>query len=196
MSYLEEEIKKTDKLVEELVDRKFGKKILFTGLSQSGKSSIIQTVFEGRSPDMTTELRATVGFIRKQIDYEGISLYVFDLGGQVSYIEEAFGPLRESIFSNLAHLIFVIDAANFGEYQQAREYFLRAIRNLDEFSSGANIGVFAHKIDLIPDYNREERVATIRTLFDIGSLEHVEIYSTSIYEESIFNAIEKTMKHQ
>ena len=94
----------------------------------------------------------------------------------------------------MAHLIFVLDSANFGEYQQAREYFLRAIRNLEEFSRGANVSIFAHKIDLIPDYNREERIATIRTMFDINSLEHVELFSTSIYEDSIFKAIEETIK--
>ncbi len=196
MSYLEEEIKKSDKLVENLIDSKFGKKILFTGLSQSGKSSIIQTVFEGRNPDLSSELRATVGFIRKQIDYAGISLYIFDLGGQESYLEEAFGPLRESLFSNLAHLIFVVDSANFGEYQKAREYFLKAIRNLEEFSKKATVSIFAHKIDLIPDYNREERIGTIKTLFDINSLERVKLYSTSIFEESIFEAIEKTLESE
>ena len=193
MSYLEDEIKNTDKLVEDLMDSKLGKKILFTGLSQSGKSSIIQVVFEGRSPDITSDLKATVGFTRKQIDYAGISLYVFDLGGQIPYLEEAFGPLRESIFSNLAILIFVLDIANFGEYPQAREYLYKSLRNIEEYSSGAKISVFAHKMDLIPDNEKEERIETIMSLFDINSLENVELHPTSIYEKSIFEAIEKIL---
>lgn len=195
MSYLEDDIKQTDRLVEDLIDSKFGKKILFIGLSQSGKSSIIQTVFEGRNPEMTADLRATVGFIRKQINYEGINLYVFDLGGQEAYLEEVFGKLKESIFSNTANLIFVLDAANFGEYQQARPYFFKALRNIEELSKGAKISVFAHKMDLIPEHNKEERIALIKNLFDVNSLENVELYSTSIFEDSIFKAVEKSITH-
>ena len=193
MSYLEDDIKKTDKLVEELIESKLGRKILFTGLSQSGKSSIIQTVFEGRNPEMTSDMQATIGFIRKQIDYEGISLYIFDLGGQIPYLEEAFGTLKESIFSNLSTLIFVIDAANFGEYQQARTYFLRALKNVDEFCKEAKIRLLAHKMDLIPDDEKDERLQTLSSIFDIDNLENIEIYPTSIFEKSIFEAIEKIL---
>ena len=194
MSYLEEEIKESDRLVEELVDNKFGKKILFTGLSQSGKSSIIQTVFEGRTPESTTDMKATVGFTRKQIDYRGIMLFVFDLGGQISYLEDAFNLLKQSMFSNLEILVFVIDSANFGEYDKARQYFFRALRNIEEFCKGAKIVIFAHKMDLLSNDEREERKNMITNIFGLNNLENVELYQTSIYEETIFDAIETIVK--
>jgi GTPase SAR1 family protein len=194
MSYLEDEIKKTDKLFEDLVDNKVGKKILFTGLSQSGKSSIIQTVFEGRNPETTIDLKATVGFTRKQVDYTGISLFIFDLGGQISYLEDAFNLLKESMFSNLEYLLFVVDIANFGEFDQAKLYFFKALRNVEEFGKGAKIAVLAHKMDLIPDEEKEERINTLSMLFGLNNLENVEIYQTSIYDSSIYEAIEAILQ--
>ena len=188
MSYLEDSMKKVDKPVEE--KGKSEKKILFTGMSQSGKSSIIQSVFEGRTPESTSEIQATIGFLRQRIDYSGISLYVIDLGGQTTYLEESFSLLRESMFSSLEILLFVVDAANTEEFETAKHYFRRSLRNIEEFSKGAKVVVLAHKMDLISENDKEETINTISSLFDINNLENVEIYPTSIYEKSIFEAID------
>ena len=191
MSYLEDSLKKVDKPVEE--ESKSEKKILFTGMSQSGKSSIIQSVFEGRKPETTSEIPATVGFLRQRIDYSGISLYVVDLGGQTTYLEESFSLLRESMFSSLEILLFVVDAANSKDFETAKQYFHRSLRNVEEYSKGAKIVVLAHKMDLISEAEKEEIIDTISSLFDVNSLENVEIYPTSIYEKSIFEAIDKIL---
>lgn len=188
MSYLEDSLKKEDKPVEE--KSKSEKKILFTGMSQSGKSSIIQSVFEGRNPESSSEIQATIGFLRQRIDYSGISLYVIDLGGQTTYLEESFSLLRESMFSNLEILLFVVDAADSEEFETAKHYFRRSLRNIEEFSKEAKVVVLAHKMDLISENDKEEIINTISNLFDVSNWENVEIYPTSIYEKSIFEAID------
>lgn len=45
-------------------------------------------------------------------------------------------------------------------------------------------------MDLISKNKKEETINAISSLFDISSLENVEIYPTSIYEKSIFEAID------
>ncbi|NPD89993.1 MAG: hypothetical protein HGN29_14870 [Asgard group archaeon] len=50
--------------------------------------------------------------------------------------------------------------------------------------------VLSHNMDLISKNKKEETINAISSLFDISSLENVEIYPTSIYEKSIFEAID------
>jgi Ras-related GTP-binding protein A/B len=191
MSYLEDSMKKDEK--PEDFTSKSEKKILFTGMSQVGKSSIIQSVFEGRNPEETKNIPATIGFVRQRIDYSGISLYVVDLGGQTTYLEESFSLLRETMFSNLAILLFVVDAAIPDDFETAKMYFQRSLRNVEEYSKEAKIVVLAHKMDLIAEGEKESIVNTISNVFEIDDLENVEIYPTSIYEQSIFEAIERIL---
>jgi len=188
MSYLEKEVKEEDVLVK-AIDEEFGHKILFLGLAQTGKSSIIRVVFEGMNPQETNTIQPTIRFTRKVLDFSGLTLNVYDVGGQISYLEEAYVALRESIFSQVKVLFFIIDSANFGEYELAKNYFLRAMKNIEDHSKTAKVIILAHKIDLIPEEKREETVQTLKEFFYIDKLKDIILKGSSIFDESIFEVI-------
>ena len=194
MSYLEEEIDDADKVVKGSEDGTFGLKLLFLGLAQTGKSSIIQVIFEDRPPESTKDLQATVGYRRKILEFSNLSLNVYDVGGQITYLEEAFIDLRESIFSHIRTLFFVVDASKMEDFDMAKNYFNRAIRNLSEYSPDAKLIVLSHKIDLVPKEDQSKIVDAISKMFEIETYPNVDIHPTSIFEPSLFNVIEKSLK--
>ena len=193
MSYLEEEIPEEDILIEDLDKNDFGSKLLFLGLAQTGKSSIIQVVFENRDPSTTKDIPATVGVRRRLLDYSGLSLNVYDVGGQITYLEEAFVDLRESIFSRIKSLFFVVDTSKYGDFEKAKMYFVRAIKNLRDYSPQGKMVVLAHKMDLIPEEEREKAISFISEIFELENHSDVQILGTSIFEDSILDAVEKVL---
>jgi len=194
MSYLEKEINKEDQLIKATESGDYGLKLLFLGLAQTGKSSIIQVIFEDRPPETTKEILATLGVRRKLLEFSNLSLNVYDVGGQITYLEEAFIDLRESIFSHIKTLFYVVDASKIQDFEMSKNYFNRAIRNLSEYSPEAKMFVLCHKSDLIPDEERQKALATISELFELDIYPNVEIHETSIYEASLYDAIEKALK--
>ncbi len=193
MSYLENEIADDNVLIKDLDKREFGSKLLFLGLAQTGKTSIIQVVFENKSPETTSEIPATVGISRKLVDFSDISLNIYDVGGQITYLEEAFVDLRESIFSRIKALFFVVDTSRQEDFETAKMYFRRAIGNLNEYSPEGKIFVLAHKMDLIPAEEREKAISSITEIFELEDYSEVEIHETSIYEETLMDAVEKAL---
>lgn len=193
MSYLENEIADDDVLIKDLDKGEFGSKLLFIGLAQTGKTSIIQVVFENKAPETTSGIPATVGVRRKLLDFSDISLNVYDVGGQITYLEEAFVDLRESIFTRIKVLFFVVDSSKYGEFEIAKMYFRRAIRNLNEYSPEGKMVVLAHKMDLIPTEKREKTISSLSKIFELEDYSEVEIFETSIYEETLVDAVEKAL---
>lgn len=193
MSYLEDEIEKDNKLVKAVENGGFGLKLLFLGLAQTGKSSIIQVIFEDKPPETTKKIQATIGVRRKLLEFSNLSLNVYDVGGQITYLEEAFIDLRESIFSHIKTMFFVVDMSKFNEFNTAKLYFDRAIKNLSEYSPEARLHVLAHKSDLIPKEQRTKAIDLIAELFELELYPNVEIHETSIYEPTLYKAIEQAI---
>ncbi len=193
MSYLENEIADEDVLIRDLDKSEFGSKLLFLGLAQTGKTSIIQVVFENKAPETTEGIPATVGVRRKLVDFSDISLNVYDVGGQITYLEEAFVDLRESIFSRIKALFFVVDTSRHDDFEIAKMYFRRAIRNLNEYSPEGKTVVLAHKMDLVSTKEREKAISFITEIFELEDYSEVEIFETSIYEKTLMDAVEKAL---
>jgi GTPase SAR1 family protein len=185
MSYLSDTSEEEKEIKEKIERITRGRKILFLGLSQSGKTSIVKTVFEGRQPEGTEDLDATVRFDRAVYNYKDQELYTFDVGGQTSYLEEAIETLKEHIFSDVFALFFVVDITDVGTYTLSRQYLLRVIRNVFELSDNPRIILFAHKMDLIEEQYKEEALRVFRVYFDLEKLESVELEETSIYDDSL-----------
>ena len=150
---------------EEVEEEDHGNKILFTGLSQTGKTSIIQVVFEGIAPEATKDLAPTVRYTRQNKQLQGFSYYVIDVGGQISYLEDIFDILEETIFTNLNYFFYVVDVERFEEYYQAREYFALALKSIEKVCMGATVSILAHKMDLIPEEEREGKIKRISEIF-------------------------------
>lgn len=187
MSFLQD--KTEDSSTEE--GEELGFKLLFTGLSQVGKTSIIRVVFEGVLPEDTDNMLATVRFSRKRLDFSGMSVSVFDLGGQLNYLQETYSTLRESIFSNTRAVFFVVDTSNTDQLTDAKEFLRRTVSNIKDYSKNAKICVLAHKTDLLKEGVKDKIVTTIGEFLDINKYENVEYRETSIFDNSIFEAIEQ-----
>ncbi|MCG3222551.1 MAG: 50S ribosome-binding GTPase [Candidatus Heimdallarchaeota archaeon] len=190
MSFLQDKTTKEESSSPEK-EEELGYKLLFTGLSQVGKSSIIQVVFEGVLPEETENLLATVRFKRKRLDFSGMTISVFDLGGQLNYLQETYSTLRESIFSNTKAVFFVIDTSNTDQLSDAKEFLRRTVANINDYSKGAKICVLAHKTDLLKEKVKDKVVNTIYDFLDIKKYDNVEYYKTSIFDDSIFEAVEQ-----
>jgi Ras-related GTP-binding protein A/B len=195
MSYLEDEITDEDVLIKDLDKSDFGSKLLFLGLAQTGKSSIIQVVFENRDPETTSEIPATVGVRRRLLDFSGLSLNVYDVGGQITYLEEAFVDLRESIFSKIKSLYFVVDTSKYSDFEQAKMYFVRAVKNLRDYSPQGKMVVLAHKMDLVPLEEREKAVDFISEVFELEKYPEIKIHQTSIFEDTLLDTMENTLRN-
>ncbi len=178
---------------EDIEEEDIGNKVLFTGLAQTGKTSIIQVVFKGMKPEETKNLPSTVRYTREHSQLKGFKYYVVDVGGQIAYLEEIFDILEETIFTNLNYLFYVVDVERFEEYYQAREYFALALKSIEKICMGASISVLVHKMDLIPVEEREEKIKRISEIFFLDTLESVKIYGTSIYEDSIYEVMEEIL---
>lgn len=193
MSYLSDSIEEKEELIEKIEKRTEGKKIIFLGLSQSGKTSIIKTVFEGRTPEGVKELSATVRFDRARYNFHNQYLYTFDVGGQTSYLEEAIESMKDHIFTDVYALIFVVDITDVGTYTLSREYLLRAIRTVYELSNNPKVYLFAHKMDLITSEQKEEALEIFAKYFDIERLESIKLFRTSIFDDSLQGTFEKIL---
>ncbi len=195
MSYLDQDIKEEENLIEEMVSDTSSSKILFLGLTQTGKTSIIKTVFEGRAPEDTEDLVATVRFERMKYNYNDHKIFTYDVGGQISYLEEAIEVSKQEIFANVKALIFVIEAVNLGAYASSRQYLLRALRNVYQYSDDPRVYVFAHKMDLITEDNRDDAMRVFKQYLDLDKLENVVLFQTSIYDNSTIEAMEKILNN-
>jgi len=193
MSYLRKEVESEAKIEEDMKKHGGSKKILFVGLSQTGKTSIIHVVFSGWKPGDTRDIPPTINFTKQTKRYSNLNVFVFDVGGQTAFMEQAFGPSKETVFSDTDYLFFVVDAANPLENNKARELFLWAVRNVRKLAKNAKIQILVHKMDLIPDESHEIVINQVAEIFNLEEFHDVKLSGTSIYNSSIFEIIEKNL---
>ncbi|MHA1186676.1 MAG: ADP-ribosylation factor-like protein [Candidatus Heimdallarchaeota archaeon] len=117
-------------------------KVIVLGLSQSGKTSIRQVIFEGFTPESTSRNPATVRINR----LAGGSINLFDIGGQQSYLNEIFDQYKERTFSDVKAAIFVVDMSDAANIMRSKYYFDMTIANLSKISTKAKVYLFAHKM--------------------------------------------------
>ncbi len=170
-------------------------KIVVLGLSQSGKTSIRQVVFEGFAPEATSMNPATVRINRKLFNLAGSAINLFDVGGQSNYLNEVFEQYRERTFSDAKAFIFVVDVSDASNIMRSKYYFDLTLENAKQLAEGARIYVFAHKMDVVPPNKREPVLQSIKDIFEISSYPMADIMATSIYEETIWDAMQQVIAY-
>ncbi|MCG3225864.1 MAG: 50S ribosome-binding GTPase [Candidatus Heimdallarchaeota archaeon] len=168
-------------------------KVAILGLSQSGKTSIRQVVFEGFAPESTSQNPATVRINRKLFNIAGSSINLFDVGGQSAYLNEVFQQYQERTFSDVKAVIFVVDVSDAANVMRSKYYFDLTVENVKEISRTARIYVFAHKMDVVPVNKREAVLQSIKDIFEVSSMGNAEIYGTSIFEDTLWDAMQKIL---
>ena len=166
-------------------------RILFVGLSQAGKTSIIQVAFEGMHPEDTLDNQATVRFRTKRVPLEGHIISVIELGGQIPFIEESLTKYKETIYSNLRTLIFVVDTSIPELFENAQHYFKLACQNALEFNKDVQVIVLAHKIDLVAKEEVSHILQYLNELFNLFTEFNTQIYPTSIFDDTLFIILEE-----
>ena len=170
-------------------------KIVVLGLSQSGKTSIRQVVFEGFAPEATSMNPATVRINRKLFNLAGSAINLFDVGGQSNYLNEVFEQYKERTFSDAKAFIFVVDVSDASNIMRSKYYFDLTLENAKQLAEGARIYVFAHKMDVVPPNKREPVLQSIKEIFEISNYPMADILPTSIFEDTIWDAMQQVISY-
>ena len=119
-------------------------KILFTGLDNAGKTSIIYGI--QREFSKIALLKPTRGAQRRIFEFMGREIAEWDLGGQVSYrISYLKNPNK--YFDGTEICIFVLDVQNKSRVAEAISYFQDVIHQFNQLEIEPLVYVFFHKYD-------------------------------------------------
>ncbi len=156
-------------------------KIIFAGLDNSGKTSIIyalQDKFSLLNPS------PTVGIERNTFEVLGFNVHIWDLGGQSkfrhTYLE------NERTFASTDLLFFILDIQERSRFGEASEYFEEMLKTFFKANEKPVIILCFHKID--PDLQDDERILSnlqvAKQLFRRKSASFgLEMFETTIYEK-------------
>lgn len=133
-------------------------KIVFAGLNQSGKTSIIRYLSRLVSEDRYSEHLRTVPTVRsvsRVASVLGLPFALWELGGQETYRQEYLRE-PERFFLRTSLLIFVFDvSANVITHTLALEYLSQILEVFSFLGINPKYQIFLHKSDL--EYNESTR---------------------------------------
>ena len=95
-------------------------KILFAGLANAGKTSIILTL--RRQFSDLSGIKPTKGIDRSEMDILGFKILTWDLGGQETYREE-YKKKEAIIFAETEIFYYIVDTQEIDTYEEALQYF-------------------------------------------------------------------------
>ncbi|NHJ05932.1 MAG: hypothetical protein EAX90_13985 [Candidatus Heimdallarchaeota archaeon] len=170
-------------------------KVIVLGLSQSGKTSIRQVIFEGFAPEATAQNPATVRINRKLFNLAGSGINLLDIGGQTNYLNELFQQYKERTFAEVKAAIFVVDVSDAANIMRSKYYFDLTLQTLNKLSNKARLYVFAHKMDVVPLNKRESIIKSISDIFEIDKHENAGIFGTSIFDETVWEAMQQVLSY-
>jgi len=171
-------------------------KILFTGLDDAGKTSIVLSL--QREFSKIAVLSPTRGAQRRIFDFLGKEISEWDLGGQTAYrISYLKNP--DKYFDGTEIAIYVIDIQNKPRMPEAISYFKDVIEQFNKLGIAPPIYVFLHKYD--PALKRGALNEMENLIVDLkekvrSSTDYKEVYffETSIYDfSSIIGAMSEIL---
>ncbi len=174
-----------------------GKKVLLAGLSEAGKTAIRDVVFGGKSATEVEGYGATLNYTRMLISLDGgTQVTLMDLGGQKIFLERFVSKFSPFVFHSVGALIYVIDVSLIDRFPDAKHYFDAAVGRLEKYSPKTNaIFILIHKMDLLENSStKEETLEQLRTLFQKDITQKIKFYETTIYNDSIKEAIQDLLK--
>ncbi len=176
-------------------EKTIGQKILFTGLDDAGKTSIITAL--KREFSKIAFLKPTRGAQRRIFEFLGKEISSWDLGGQLKYrIRYLKSP--DKYFDNTEIAIYVIDVQNKLRIPEAISYFKDVIEQFKKLMIEPPICVFFHKFDpsLVKNDSNELKelnglITNLKEKIKTFSFyEKIYFYNTSVYD---FSSIMKAM---
>lgn len=165
------------------------KKVLLMGKSGSGKTSMRSIIFANYIARDTRRLGATIDVEHSHVRFLGnLVLNLWDCGGQEAFMENYFASQRDNIFRNVEVLIYVFDVESH-EVERDISYYHTCLEAIQQNSPKAKIFCLIHKMDLIPEDQRDAVfLERERSLESISEPLSCSCFKTSIWDETLYKA--------
>ena len=165
------------------------KKVLLMGTNGSGKTSMRSIIFADYLAQDTRRLQATIDVEYSSVAFLGnLHLHLWDCGGQEDFYRNYLESMRDHIFRSVELLVYVFDIAkplDMGRFQEVMEA-------LAQHSREAKVFVLLHKIDLIPEAERDAvfRAREKDILVNSSKYEDLKVrcFPSSIWDETLYRA--------
>jgi len=171
-------------------------KLLFTGLDNAGKTTIIYGL--QREFSKIAFLKPTRGAQRRIFEFLGKEIAEWDLGGQISYrISYLKNPGK--YFDDAEIVVYVIDIQNRVRIPEAISYLKDVVKQFEKLEIAPPIYIFLHKYDPALRRNALNEMKNLEVEIKEKikkSVEYKEIYyyNTSIYDlPSIIKAMSEIL---
>jgi GTP-binding protein EngB required for normal cell division len=165
------------------------KKVLILGRAGTGKSTIKQIIFEGKSPKklLYDSLEPTRGITPSIYSWLDLKLGIFDSSGQelVSLFEK-YNDEQHLAFESVDIVLYVFDYELWTEHKDIIHKDIKAIlKIISELSPTSKLNLIFHKIDLIPKNKKSDLIENVQNEFNKHPVH--KIYATSIYPDLIYS---------
>ena len=162
------------------------KKCVFAGLDNGGKSTIICFLEDRLTLCLNKKILPTMRSKQSVHDVKlfGLSLYVWDLGGQDQYRNQYFDD-PEKYFTDLPLMFYVIDITDERRYDLAIEYLQKIMLVLKQNNEDTQIFVLFHKFDPKLDNKElhEKKAEELRhKIQNLKLYNNISFYNTSIFD--------------
>lgn len=159
------------------------------GKSGSGKTSMRSIIFANYIARDTMRLGATIDVEHSHVRFLGnLVLNLWDCGGQEAFMENYFSSQRDHIFRNVEVLIYVFDIES-RELQKDLHYYRSCLEAILQNSKDAKIFCLIHKMDLVPEDQREQIFLQRETeLKQVSIPLKIQCFRTSIWDETLYKA--------
>lgn len=161
-------------------------KVVFAGLDNGGKSTIISLLEDRLTLCLNKKILPTLRAKQSIQDVKlfGLSLFVWDLGGQEQYRVQYFDE-TEKYFNNLPLLFYVIDVTDTMRYDLAIDYLKKILVILEENNEDTQVYVLLHKFDPKledkDEYDKNSEELSQRIL-QLDLSKNISFYKTSIFD--------------
>jgi GTPase SAR1 family protein len=172
------------------------KKILFTGLDDAGKTSIILAL--QREFSKIANIQPTRGAQRRIFQFLGKEISEWDLGGQTTYrISYLKNP--DKFFAGTEIAIYVVDVLNKERLPESLSYLNDVIFQFEKLQINPPINIFFHKFDPTLHKSTLDELSTLvlnlkEKIKKLTKYKMLHFFETSIYSlPSIMNAISEIL---
>jgi len=162
---------------------------LLMGRSASGKTSMRSIIFANYIARDTMRLGATIDVETSHVRFLGnLVLNLWDCGGQEAFMENYFASQRDHIFRNVEVLIYIFDIES-REMSKDIKYYRSCLEAILQNSKDAKIFCLIHKMDLVPEDQRETLFRQrAQELQSISLPLKITCFKTSIWDETLYKA--------
>jgi len=170
-------------------------KIMFIGLDNSGKTSILYAL--ENAYNKIENIKPTLSFETKHLfNILGLPIYVWDLGGQKKFRQQYLE--HKEYFDNVNQIFWIMDVQDDAKFVDSIEYFLKVWELLEsDREKIPQITFFLHKSD--PNIRNDEKIReNVKTAIKLFANlpQKFELYETTIYDrEELLFVFSKSLRN-